>query len=271
MFAVFSPARKLLRRLALAAAALAVAACEPIPGTGLGGGGSVPSGEPVQVALLVPSGSGSSTDELLAQSLENAARLAMRDLNGVAVDLRVYPTAANSDLAAANAVKAVEEGAKIILGPVYASTANAVGTAVAGRGVNVLAFSNNTQIAGGNVFLLGQTFQNTANRVVGYAADQGKSRFVIVHSNDVAGQLGRDAVATAVAARGATVTAAVDYALSQQAVIARIPLIKSAVESTGADAIFMTSDSASALPLLTQLLPEAGVTSQVAQFMDLTR
>jgi ABC-type branched-subunit amino acid transport system substrate-binding protein len=271
MFAVFSSARKSLSRFALAVATLAVAACEPIPGAGLGGGASGPSGESVTVALLVPSGSGNPTDDLLAQSLENAARLAMRDLNGVTVDLRVYPTAANSDLAAANAAKAVDEGAEIILGPVYASAANAAGTAVAGRGVNVIAFSNNAEIAGGNVFVLGQTFRDSANRVVGYAVDQGKSRFVIVHGNDVAGRLGRDAVANAVAARGATVTASVDYALSQQSVISRIPAMKSAVESTAADALFMTSDSASALPLLTQLLPEAGINSQVAQFMGLTR
>ena len=37
--------------------------------------------------------------------------------------------------------------------------------AVAGAGVNVLAFSNNPDIAGGNVFVLGPTFQNTANRL----------------------------------------------------------------------------------------------------------
>jgi hypothetical protein len=52
------------------------------------------------------------------------------------------------------------EGAAIILGPVSADEANAAGVAVAASGVNVLAFSNNPTIAGGNVFLLGSTFQN---------------------------------------------------------------------------------------------------------------
>ena len=234
-------------------------------------GGGVRTGDPVPVALLVPSGSGQSTDELLAQSLENAARLAIRDLNGAAIDLRVYQTAGDASLAAANAEKAVDEGAKIIIGPVYASAANAVGKAVAGKGVNVLSFSNNAAIAGGNVFVLGPTFQNTANRMASYAASQGKQRFVVVHGNDTAGQQGRAAIQSAVAAQGGSVVGTVGYALSQQDVIAAIPQIQSAVTSNNADAIFFTTDSATALPLLSQLLPEAGISSDVAQFVGLTR
>ena len=271
MFALFHPVRKMLRRATLPLFALALAACEPIAGGGLSSGPSVNSSEPIPVALLVPSGSGSSTDAILAQSLENAARLAMRDLNGVTIDLRVYQTAGDAALAAANAQKAVDEGAKIILGPVFAAAANAAGNAVADDGVNVLSFSNNASIAGGNVFVLGQTFQNTANRVAGFAASQGKQRYVIVHSDDLAGTQGRDAIQSAVGRQGGSIVGNVSYALSQQDVVAAIPNIKSAVETTGADAVFMTTDSATALPLLTQLLPEAGITSQVAQFMGLTR
>jgi ABC-type branched-subunit amino acid transport system substrate-binding protein len=271
MFALFRPARKMLRLLSAPVFALALVACDTIPGGGLTGGPSINTAEAVPVALLVPSGSGSATDEILAQSLENAARLAMRDLNGVTIDLRVYPTGGSAQLAADNARKAVSEGAKIILGPVFAASANAAGVAVAGDNVNVLSFSNNASIAGGNVFVLGPTFQNTANRMVSYARSQGKSRFVIVHGQDLAGTQGRDAVARAVTAQGASVVGTVDYALSQQDVIASIPRIKTAVESAGADALFMTTDSATALPLLTQLLPEAGISSNVAQFIGLTR
>ena len=265
MFAVFKNSCK--RVLTLPLVLLGLAACEPIPQSSLG----TPTGEPVPVALLVPGGSGQGTDELLAQSLENAARLAMRDLNGVAVDLRVYRTAGDAALAGALAEKAVDEGADIIIGPVYAASANAVGKAVAGRGVNVLSFSNNAAIAGGNLFVLGPTFQNTANRMVQFATSQGKQRFVIVHGEDTSGTQGRDAIQRAVDANGAAVMASIGYALSQQDVIAAIPNITAAVNDTAADAIFMTTDSASALPLLSQLLPEAGVTSETSQFMGLTR
>ncbi|MEM9637313.1 MAG: penicillin-binding protein activator [Pseudomonadota bacterium] len=271
MFAVFPSARKVMQLIALPFIALTLAACDTLPGGGFGSGPSINTGDAVPVALLVPGGSGLTTDELLAQSLENAARLAMRDLNGATIDLRVYQTAGDAGTAAARAQQAVDEGAKIILGPVYAASANAVGNAVAGDGVAVLSFSNNAAIAGGNVFVLGPTFQNTADRMIGYARAQGKERFVIVHGQDSAGTQGRDAISRAVAAQGASVVGTVGYALSQQDVIAAIPQIKSAVQGNAADAIFMTTDTASALPLLSQLLPEAGISSETAQFIGLTR
>ncbi|WP_299677302.1 penicillin-binding protein activator [uncultured Roseobacter sp.] len=271
MFAVFPSARKVARLIALPLVALALAACDTLPGAGFGSGPGIDTGEAVPVALLVPSGSGQTTDEILAQSLENAARLAIRDLNGARVDLRVYQTGGDAGVAAARAQQAVDEGAKIILGPVYAASANAVGNAVAADNITVLSFSNNAAIAGGNVFVLGQTFQNTADRMVSYARSQGKSRFVIVHAQDSAGTQGRSAINNAVNAQGGSVVGTVSYALSQQDVIASIPQIKSAVEGNAADALFMTTDTASALPLLSQLLPEAGITSETAQFMGLTR
>lgn len=271
MFAVFPSARKVLHVLALPIIALALAACDAVPGGGFGGGPSINTGEAVPVALLVPGGSGLTTDELLAQSLENAARLAMRDLNGASIDLRVYQTGGDAGQAAASAKQAVDDGAKIILGPVYAASANAVGNAVANQNISVLSFSNNAAIAGGNVFVLGPTFQNTSDRMISYALSQGKQRFVLVHGQDSAGTAGRDAINKSIQTQGASVVGTVSYALSQQDVIAAIPSIKTAVQSNAADAVFMTTDTASALPLLSQLLPEAGVTSETSQFIGLTR
>ncbi|MDG1470802.1 MAG: penicillin-binding protein activator [Ascidiaceihabitans sp.] len=273
MFALFQSARKTLRRLKLpifgSVMAMTLAACDPAALTSLSNNGpKVDKNVPVAVALLVPRGGGSASDDLLAQSLENAARLAIRDLQGVQIDLRVYGTGGKAATAASQAAQAVNDGAKIIIGPLYAEAANAVGVAVAGQNVNVLAFSNNATIAGGNVFVLGPTFQNTANRMVSYAKSQGKDRIVVTHAQDVAGQLGRNAVSNAIASAGSTLVGSVEYPLSQQGVVAAIPKIKAAVDNGAANAVFMTSPSASALPLLTQLLPEAGVKSQ---FIGLTR
>ncbi len=276
MFALFQSTRKSLRTFRLPILvpifAMTLAACDPAALAGLGNSGpKIDRNAPIPVALLLPRGSGSASDDLLAQSLENAARLAIRDLGDVKVDLRVYGTAGNAQTAATQAAQAVNDGAKIILGPVYAEAANAAAVAIAGKNVNILSFSNNPTIAGGNVFMLGQTFQNTANRMVSFAKSQGKDRIVIAHAQDIAGQLGHNAVQAAIAANGATLVGTVDYPLSQQGVVAAIPKIKAAVDNGGANAVFMTSPSASALPLLTQLLPEAGVKLDVTQFIGLTR
>jgi len=269
MFAVFTTARKAaMTVLAFAAAALLTACDESTIG---GGGPTINTSEPVPVALLVPQGSGQGGDAVLAQSLENAARLAIADLQNVRIDLRVYDTKGDAVTAAAAATTAVNEGARIILGPVYAEAANAAGLAVSGRNINVLSFSNNATIAGGNVFVLGPTFDNTARRLAGYAARQGKRNIVIVHGNDVAGQLGRNAIQRALGETGTREAGVVGHELSQQGVIDAVPMIRDTVQTQGADALFLTATTAGALPLFSQLLPEAGVSPQATQYIGLTR
>ena len=267
MLSVLSRARKSLGQIVAAAAVLLVAACVPSAGPTVGGAG----GGKVQVALLVPGGSGQASDELLARSLQNAARLAIADLGGTQVDLRVYNTAGQPAQAAAMAMKAVEEGAQIILGPVFAQEANAAGVAVAAQGINVLAFSNNPDIAGNNVFVLGPTFDNTAARLASYAVRQGKSRIMIVHDRNTAGDLGRAAIQRGVAAAGGSVVATGSYEFSQNGVTTAAPGIASSAKSSGAQAVFLTADTAGALPLVSQLLADNGLSSASVQFVGLTR
>ena len=274
MFAVFAKARKSLAhltlgRMAAALSALAVSAC--VPAAGPGAGPKLGAGEPVQVALLVPSGSGQASDELLARGLQNAARLAISDLGGQRIDLRVYPTAGNPAQAQSQAVKAVDEGAKIILGPVYAHEANAAGVAVAGRGVSLLSFSNNTEIAGGNVFVLGPTFQNTADRLGRFAARQGKTRVMVVHDQNLAGQLGSAAVQRAMAANGGQVVGVQSYELSQNGIIAAAPAIAAAARNSNAQAVFLTATTDAALPLITQMLRDNGLSPPSTALIGLTR
>ena len=234
------PFRRAATRLTVIFACLWLAACDVLPAV-RSSGPRIDATKPVAVALLVPAGSGQAQDDFLATALENAARLAMADLQGVTIDLRVYKTGGQASQAAALATQAVNDGAKIILGPVFASEANAAGVAVAGRNINVLSFSNNTDIAGGNVFVLGNTFENTANRLVSYSVSKGKSKIMIVNGNDVAEQKGRGAIALAIANNGASNVGQTSFELSQSSLINAIPKIAGQARSSGADAIFMTS------------------------------
>ncbi|MCB5200335.1 ABC-type branched-chain amino acid transport system, substrate-binding protein [Loktanella sp. DSM 29012] len=248
-------------------------ACVPVGTVGMtqDTGQTIDASAPVQVALLVPGGSTQGANQAIASSLENAARMAISDLDGVSIDLRVYNSGSDSAQAAAVATRAVDEGAKIILGPLFADAANAAGVAVAPRNVNVLAFSNNTTIAGGNVFVLGATFENTADRLVRYASGQGISRIGIVHGDDLAGQVGRDAIARAVQANGASVAGIASYPLSQQGITASAGQVAATVKSNGADAVFLTAGVNADLPLLATALPEAGINPADTRYLGLTR
>lgn len=267
MLSVFRRARKSLGQLCVGLTALVLSGCVATgPGTAPpGNGGSV------QVALLIPSGSGQSQDELFGQNLENAARLAMADLSGVNIDLRVYKTGGSPAQASALAKQAVDEGAQVILGPFYSEEANAAGVAVANSGVNVLAFSNNAAIAGGNVFVLGQTFDNTARRLANYAVRNGKSKVLIVNDRNVAGEVGKAAIERGVASAGGSVVGVTSYEFSQNGIVQAASGIVSTAKSSGATALFLTADTAGALPLLSQLLVDNGIDRGTTQFIGLTR
>ncbi len=269
MFSVLRTARKSMGKAVgqavLALSAVVLAACQPSVGT------TVPPGTAVPVALLVPSGSGQASDQLLARSIENAARLAITDLGGVQIDLRVYSTGGQPAQANAVAQRAVAEGATVILGPVFAEEANAAGVAVAASGVNVLSFSNNPAIAGGNVFVLGPTFDNTARRLATYAVRTGKSKVMIVHDRNAQGEAGRTAIQRGVAAAGGSIVATGSYEFSQSGIVQAVPALAAQAKSSGAQAVFLTADTAGALPLVTQLLSENGVSPATTQYVGLTR
>ena len=233
MISEVSGTPKSIRWVSLVLFSLFLAACQTTIGDI---GPSINTRAPVKVALLVPGGSAQPGDVLLARHFENAARLAISGLDGAEVDLRVYNTAGQATLAADAATRAANDGAQIILGPLYAEAANAAGVAVARRNINVLAFSNNSAIAGGNVFILGSTFQNSADRLVRYANSRGKDRIMVVHAQSTSGEAGRNAIQRAISRSGATLAATASHEFSQNGVVQAIPTIASTARSSGANA-----------------------------------
>ena len=269
----FDPRLFAARVFAFAALAF-LAACDlPVPTVDMGGnsGQTIDPSAPVQVALLVPGGSDSAEASLIAASLENAARMAIADLNGVEINLRVYNTARDPGLASQVAATAIADGAQIILGPLDAASANAVGVTVASANVNVLAFSNNTAIAGGNVFVLGNTFGNISDRLVRYAGSQGIRRFMIVHQDDLAGAVGRDSISTSIRLAGGIVAGVETYPFNQAGIFARASGIAAATNASGAQAIFVTDNVAGGLPILATSLTDRGVSASNTPLIGITR
>ncbi|WP_134727021.1 penicillin-binding protein activator [Paracoccus luteus] len=264
--------RRPLWRAAAAVAALALAACQPLEPTASGPqtGPMIDPSQPVQVALLVPTGSGNAEVEWLARSLANAGRMAAADAQGARIDLRVYETAGSAETAVARANEAVAAGAKIIVGPLFAEETNAVGNAMRGR-VNVLSYSNNADIAGGNVFVLGNTFGNTADRLVSYGTSQGLRRFLVVSETDTAGQLGGAAIESAIARNRATMAGRTSHGMSRADMDAVAPQIAQAARANNAQAIFLTANQSSVLPEITAALANVGLNGSAIQMMGLTR
>ncbi|MBS0125534.1 penicillin-binding protein activator [Thetidibacter halocola] len=272
MFAVLSPLRKVLRPVAALAAAGFLAACDPsmmsLPGGAGSGGPTVDPGETVKVALLVPRSDPSAAS--IALAIENATRLAIAEAQGARIELAVYDTGGQAGLAQSQAQRAVDEGAQIILGPLRADAVNAAGVAVRDEGVNVLGFSNNPSIAGGNVFVLGLTFEDIAGRLMSYARRQGKQNVAIVYSNDVPGQFGRTAIEQAAARSGIRVIQSEAYDLSIEGVNAAAQ--RTAASRGIVDTVIITPEAQNAAtPMLLQLLPENGLAPGAVQYVGLSR
>jgi ABC-type branched-subunit amino acid transport system substrate-binding protein len=269
MFNLFGFARKGARLIAALGTAAALAACDvtlpTVTGPAQSGGGG-----DVTVALLVPYGSATPGDQGLARSLENAARLAAADLGG-SVTVKVYATAGRAGTAAQVADQAIAEGADVIVGPLRSDAANAAAVAARDDGINVLAFSNNTSIAGGNLFVLGNTFDNIAGRLMRYAGSQGRSRVVVVYPQTPVGQIARGAIVRAASGTNVQIVGDGSFEFSQEGIAAAGPQIAATVRASGANAIMLTDDSAGALPLLAELLPTSGVSPEVVKYMGLTR
>jgi hypothetical protein len=173
---------------------------------------------PVTVALLVPLGSADAQQTALARSLVNAARLAQSDLAGAAIDLKVYETAGDANRAREAAARAIADGAKVIVGPLFGIAAQAVGPVAAEAGINVLTFSTTPAVAGRNVFLLGQTAETEADRLLAFARSRGIGTAGVFYPRTPSGQAAMDAIRAAATRHGLTLTSAMDYPRSFQGI-----------------------------------------------------
>ncbi|MGB1234275.1 MAG: penicillin-binding protein activator [Planktomarina sp.] len=259
------------KRWAIASSLLLAAACVNVDGiqnqinsvgNAVTGGGS----KSATVALLLPYSDSNAGVQALSRSAENAARLALAGVaDNVTIELKVYDTQGSPTTAASVATQAVAEGADVIVGPLFAEAAIAAGKAVQPSGVNVLALSNNVNAAGGNVYVLGNTFENIADRLVSYAGSQGKQRALIVHARTSAEVQGRDALRQALSDTGIS-SATAGYEFSQQALVEASGRIANLANNNGVDVMFLTANYASGLSTLAQLLPERGVNPQTVQY-----
>ncbi|NCW65361.1 MAG: hypothetical protein EBW03_06520 [Rhodobacteraceae bacterium] len=103
------------------------------------------------------------------------------------------------------------------------------------------------------------------------AAEQGKERAMVIHSDRIDGQMGLNAFQGAAADTNLRIVSAQSFELTQESVVNTVPLIRASAEIEDVDTLFLTSSSAGALPLLAQLLPEAGLDPANVQYVGLTR
>ena len=156
-----------------------------------------------RVALLLPL---SGPQAKLGQAMLNAAQLALFHFADKQFELLPQDTQGTPEGAADAAALAIGDGASLILGPLFAGSANAVAPAARAAGVKVIAFSNDSTVAGDGIFTMGFRPSEQVERVVKYALDRGLNRFAVLAPDNDYGATVADAMNQMVQSFGGEVT-----------------------------------------------------------------
>ena len=154
------------------------------------------------MALLVPL-SGANAE--LGQAILDAAQLGLFETGSDRLTLVPRDTGGNAAGATAAARAVVGDGVHLILGPLLAPEVDAVKPIAQGAHINVIAFSTVTNLAGGNVYLMGFLPRQEVVREVAYARQRGLDRFAALAPNSAYGHLMANALQEVASASGGTV------------------------------------------------------------------
>jgi ABC-type branched-subunit amino acid transport system substrate-binding protein len=132
--------------------------------------------------------------------------------------------------------------------------------------VPVIAFSTDRQVAGGGVYLLSFQPAPEVTRVVAYAAQQGKRRFVALIPEDAFGKIVSATFTQAVSRAGGTIVALETYPPSANGVLEPMRKISAAihaaeVDGPPVDALFLPGGQEN-VELVARLLPQADIDTE---------
>src|SRR6185312_11288209 len=249
--------------LSLSAAAIALAACA----TQLGGGAPTPQpGEPtsanasvgegqVRVAMILPL-SAQGNAGVAAQSMKNAAEMALAEFKGPNVQLLVKDDGGTPQGAQAGAQQAISEGAEIIIGPLFAQSVSAVGQVARTNNIPVIAFSTDVSVAARGVYLLSFLPETDVRRIVEFSISRGKRSFAAILPDNAYGTVVEGAFQQEVSRRGGRVLVLEKYTPEGNRINEAARRVSQAANQV--DSIFIP-DSPDAVPQVVNALAANGV------------
>jgi len=269
-----------LRRAALVvAAALALSACgsdggpdeatlDPTQGVPTPKVESKPLGEvvgqgSVKVALVLPA-SASGNAGLAAQSMRNAAELALSEFNTPDIQLVVKDDGGSAQGAQAAVQAATDDGAKLVIGPLFAHSVVAAARVAKPRGVPILAFSTDSNVAAPGVYLLSFMPESDVQRIVSYAVSKGKRSFAALLPETGYGSVVEAAFQQAVAKAGGRVVGLEHYPAERSKMTE--PVARLAESLPQADALFIP-DTADDVQTIVGMLATNGVNLKRLQLL----
>jgi ABC-type branched-subunit amino acid transport system substrate-binding protein len=190
----------------------------------------------VKVGLILPL-SASGNAGVAAQSMKNAAEMALAEFQNPNLQLLIKDDGGSPQGAQQGTQQALDEGAEIILGPLFAVSVPATAQLARARGISVIAFSTDSSVAGRGVYLLSFLPESDVNRIVEYSASLGKRSFAALLPENAYGNVVEAAFKQAVSRRGGRLVTFQKYGAD------RATAARTVAPTLGtADALFIADD-----------------------------
>jgi hypothetical protein len=194
--------------------------------------------------------------------MRNAAELALAEFKNPDIQLLVKDDAGSAAGAQQGVQQALDEGAEIILGPLFGSSVPAAGQAARARNVPVIAFSTDSSVAGRGIYLLSFLPESDVNRIISYAAGAGKRSYAAMLPQNAYGNVVEGGFKQAVGRYGGRIAAFERYPVGQPQSVAR-----NIAQALGNADSLLLADDGEALAGVTAALTASGADLKRVQLL----
>lgn len=215
----------------------------------------------VRVGLIL-SLSGAGNAGIAAQSMRNAAELALQEFANPNIQLIVKDDGGSAQGAQTAAQAAISEGAEIMLGPLFSHAVAAAGQSTRNRSVPMIAFSTDTNVAARGIYLMSFQPENDIDRVITFAASRGKKSIIGLVPDNAYGNVIEAAVKQFAAARTSKVVALERYQPNPSDIGSAV---RRAAQSARQADLVIIGDGAEATAVAVQALNAAGINTKRMQ------
>ena len=170
-----------------------------------------------RVGVLLPFSHSRAGVRSQASGLLAAIEMALFDQAGTDILIIPKDTAGDARQSAAAATEVINEGADVIIGPLFATSVQSVATTARAADIPVIAFSNDRSAAGGGAYLMSFPPEEEVARIVDHTMAQGIRKFAFMGPASTYSRRVETALRFEAARRGGIVIASEFYASDNQA------------------------------------------------------
>lgn len=207
-----------------------------------------------RVALLVPM---SGDNGGVGQSIANATTMALLDTNADNLRITTYDTSSDARGAAR---RAIADGNRLILGPLLGENVAQIVAEARPADVPLISFSNDTSVAGADVFIMGHIPDQSITRSVGFARERGASRFAAIVPDGEYGRRAELAFSGAVRGAGGQLVATERYTRGNTSIVSAAQRLK---QAGGYDTVLIADGARLATQAAGELRPRGAGATQI--------